>query len=126
MIEPYNVEGLAPALGPYSHGVIAHGNLVYLSGQIAMHPSGELLGTTAAEQADQALKNIATILAGKGLTLHHVVKATVFLRSMEDFVSVNAVYTQHFGNHKPARSAVAVAGLPKDALVEIEVIACAS
>jgi 2-iminobutanoate/2-iminopropanoate deaminase len=125
-ITPFNVDGLAPAIGAYSHGVQATGTMMFLSGQVAMHPSGELVGTTAAEQTHQVLSNITHILRQRGCTLRDVVKATVFLTSMDDFQRVNAVYAEHFGSHAPARSAVAVAGLPRNALVEIEVIVCIS
>ena len=111
------------AIGPYSQAIVADG-MVYTAGQVALDPrSGELLGKTAAEQAEQVLQNLAAVLAAAGTTLSHVVKTTVFLADMADFAAVNEVYGRHFGGHKPARSTVQAAGLPKGARVEIDVVA---
>ena len=111
------------AIGPYSQAVWT-GDLLFLSGQIPLDPAtGQMVGETAAEQAERELENIAGILASQGLTFANVVKTTVFAVDMNDFASVNAVYAKRFENEPPARSFVQVAALPKGARVEIEVIA---
>ena len=111
------------AIGPYSQGVWA-GDFLFLSGQIPLDPlQGIIVGTTAAEQAEQVFKNIGGALESQGLTFENVVKATVFAKNMEDFGAVNEVYATRFTVEPPARSFVEVARLPKDVLVEIEVIA---
>jgi 2-iminobutanoate/2-iminopropanoate deaminase len=116
--------GAPAALGPYSHAVDC-GDLLFLSGQISLDPSnGQMVGTTAAEQAAQCLKNMKAVLESQGLGFGAVAKVTLFLTSMADFASVNEVYVKAFGDWKPARSAVAVAALPRGALVEIEAVAC--
>jgi 2-iminobutanoate/2-iminopropanoate deaminase len=100
------------------------GDFVFISGQIAIDPAtGKLVGGNAAEQSAQALKNIRAILTAAGLTFAEVVKTTIFLKRMEDFASVNAAYEEHFEKDPPARSTVAVAALPMNALVEIEAVA---
>jgi len=112
------------AIGPYSQAVKAEGGFVFTAGQLALDPvSGELVGRTAAEQAEQALKNLQEVLEAGGSGLAHVVKTTVFLQNMNDFAAVNEVYARFFATNPPARSAIAVAALPKGALVEIEAVA---
>ncbi len=123
-ITPIHAPGAPPAIGPYSHGMVCNGTLVFLSGQIALDSSGAFVGGTCAEQTQQILCNIRLILASQGLSLQHVVKCTVFLQDMADYAAMNDVYAEAFAPHKPARSAVQVAGLPRQALVEIEVVAC--
>ncbi|MBL8736127.1 MAG: RidA family protein [Planctomycetes bacterium] len=111
------------AIGPYSQAIRA-GNLLFCSGQIPLDPKTmQLVGSNAAEQADQVLKNLAAVLTAGGASLAHVVRTTIFLASMGDFAAVNEVYGRHFGAHKPARATVAVKELPKGALVEIDCIA---
>jgi 2-iminobutanoate/2-iminopropanoate deaminase len=114
------------AIGPYSQAVRI-GNLVYTSGQVALDPaSGQLVAGGIAEQTTRVLENIKAVLTAAGTDLAHVVKTVVFLKTMADFAPMNDVYAQYLapdGVVKPARSTVAVAGLPRDALVEIEVIA---
>ena len=111
------------AIGPYSQGIIANGFL-YTAGQIALDPqSMELVAGGIEEQTDQVMKNLAAILEAAGATLNDVVKTTVFLLDMGEFSAMNQVYEQHFGAHKPARSTVQAARLPRDVKVEIEVIA---
>lgn len=111
------------AIGPYSHAVRT-GNLLFCSGQIPLDPSSmEITGDSVEAQTKQVFANITHVLASQGLGLGHVVKALVFLKDMNDFAAMNAVYGEAFGDHKPARSAVEVARLPKDVFVEIEVIA---
>jgi len=121
-----NTAAAPAAIGPYSQAVVAAG-LVHCSGQVALDPeSGELVGTTAEEQAVQVLKNLAAVLAEAGSGLERVLKCTVYLADMGDFGQVNAVYAEHFGSARPARATVAVAGLPKGARVEIDCVALVS
>ncbi len=111
------------AIGPYSQAVVA-GGFLFASGQIALDPeTGEMVGRTAAEQAEQVLRNLKAVLETAGASLDSVVKTTIYLADMGDFGQVNEVYGRHFGEHRPARATVAVAKLPKDALVEIEAVA---
>lgn len=111
------------AIGPYSQAVAADG-WVFCSGQIPIDPAtGDLVGGDIAAQTDQVLKNVAAVLAAAGGGLSNVVKTTVFLADMGDFAAMNEVYARHFGDHRPARAAVAVRTLPKNVSVEIEAIA---
>lgn len=111
------------AIGPYVQGKIIN-HLFFASGQIALSPeTGILVGATTAEQALQVMKNIQALLTAAGTDFDHVVKSTCFLTNIDDFTAFNDVYAQFFKNEFPARSAVGVAGLPKEALVEVEVIA---
>lgn len=112
------------AIGPYSQAVVANG-MVYTSGQIALMPDGsdELLSKGVETQAVQVLKNLEAVLTEAGSSLDNVVKTTIFLANMDDFVTVNEIYAAGFGSHKPARSTVAVKTLPKNALVEIDAVA---
>ena len=111
------------AIGPYSQGIKA-GGLVFVSGQVALDPAnGALVGGDVAAQTERVLKNLQAIVEAAGSDLERVVKATVYLRSMADFAAMNEVYAKFFKSEPPARATVAVAGLPKDALVEIDVIA---
>lgn len=114
----------APApIGPYSQAVEANG-FVFCSGQIPLHPtSGEIVGKTVGEQAEQVMTNIKAVLRSADLTLANVVKTTIFLTDMADFQGVNEVYGKHMGSTKPARSTVSVQGLPRGVKVEIEVLA---
>ncbi len=115
--------GAPKAIGPYAQAV-GTGDLLFCSGQIALDPAtGELLGETAADQTRQALKNLAAVLAAGGSGLDRVLRTTVFLKDMADFAAMNEVYAQAFGAHRPSRSTVAAAGLPRGALVEIDAIA---
>jgi 2-iminobutanoate/2-iminopropanoate deaminase len=110
-------------IGPYSQAIRANGFL-YVSGQVALDPkTGELTGTDIQQQTRRTLENLKGILEAAGANLHHVVKATVFLKDMNDFAAMNEVYAKFFTLAPPARSTVQVARLPKDALVEIEMIA---
>ena len=114
----------AQAIGPYSQAIKA-GGLIFTSGQIALKPGGEFVAGGVEAQTRQVLKNLAAILKEAGATLQDAVKTTIFLVDMGDFAAVNEIYAAAFGEHKPARSTVQVAKLPKGALVEIEVIALA-
>jgi 2-iminobutanoate/2-iminopropanoate deaminase len=111
------------AIGPYSQGVMA-GNLLFVSGQIPFVPETmKLVSEDVGEQTHQVLKNLQAILQESGLSFEDVVKTTIFIKDMNDFACVNEVYAQYFSNHKPARACVEVSRLPKDVLVEIELIA---
>lgn len=110
------------AIGPYSQAVEV-GGFVFTSGQLGIIPDTGALAHSMAAQTVQVLENITSILKTVDLTLQDVVKTTCYLKSMEDFSLFNEIYAQYFGDHKPARSCFAVAQLPKDAMVEVEVIA---
>lgn len=112
------------AIGPYSQGNI-FGNLVFTSGQVPLDPAtGEIVGTTIEEQTEQVFKNIKAILEEAGSSFDKVLKTTVFIKDMNDFGKMNAIYAKFFTEGSfPSRSAVEVARLPKDVLVEIETIA---
>lgn len=112
------------AIGPYSQAMKING-MVYTSGQIALKADGSFLDGEIAEQTTQVFKNLTEVLKEAGSGLEKVVKTTVFLSDMDDFAAMNEVYAKFFGDHKPARSTVAVKTLPKNALVEIECIALA-
>ncbi len=128
MKSPLNVPDAPAALGPYSQAQIVrlHGGnrLVFASGQVALDPgTGKLSEGDVAAQTEQVLRNLAAVLHGAGLTLADVVKTTVYLADMADFAAMNEVYGRHFSSEPPARSTVAVAGLPRGARVEIEAVA---
>lgn len=111
------------AIGPYSQAVVV-GGLVYTSGQIALDPkSGEMAKGGVEAEAVQVFTNLKNLLEASGSSLEKVVKTTLFLANMDDFATVNQIYAQFFGLHKPARSTVAVKTLPKNALVECEAVA---
>ncbi|MBN2782293.1 MAG: RidA family protein [Campylobacterales bacterium] len=110
------------AIGPYSQAVVANG-MVFTSGQIALTPDGVMLENDVVVQTKQVLKNLTAVLEEAGSSLDKVVKTTIFLDSMDDFATVNELYAEAFGDHKPARSTVAVKTLPKNALVEIDAVA---
>jgi 2-iminobutanoate/2-iminopropanoate deaminase len=113
------------AIGPYSQAIRANG-FVFVSGQVAIDPvTNGLVSGDAALQTDRVLKNVSGILAAAGSSLEKVVRTTVFLKNIEDFATMNEVYGQYFPKAPPARSTVEVARLPKDVLVEIDVIALA-
>ncbi len=110
------------AIGPYSQGITVN-NLFFCSGQIPLTASGELVTGGVKEQTHQVFSNLKAVLEEAGASLETVVKATVFIKNMDDFAQINEIYGGYFGDHKPARSCVEAARLPKDVLVEIEVIA---
>ncbi|HIC42849.1 MAG TPA: RidA family protein [Sulfurimonas sp.] len=110
------------AIGPYSQAVKVNG-MVYTSGQIALTPEGEMLGDDIILQTKQVFANLKAVLEEAGTSLDNVVKVMVFVADINDFAAVNEIYAEAFGSHKPARSLVAAKTLPKNALVEIEVIA---
>ncbi|UKS65410.1 RidA family protein [Rossellomorea marisflavi] len=110
------------AIGPYSQGIVVN-NLFYSSGQIPLTPEGMMVEGDVQAQTHQVFRNLQAVLKEADASLESVVKATVFIKNMDDFGAINEVYGEYFSSHKPARSCVEVAKLPKDALVEIEVIA---
>ncbi len=115
-----------PAIGPYSQAIAA-GGVVYTAGQIPLDPrTGEMVTGDVAAQTERVFQNLAAVLAAAGTGLERVVKATVYLADMADFPAMNEVYAKHFGAHRPARSTVAVKALPKNARVEIDLIALTS
>ncbi|MDO5301315.1 MAG: RidA family protein [Tissierellia bacterium] len=117
-----STEKAPAAIGPYSQGM-ATDHLVFTSGQLPINPeTGELIGDIQGA-TKQSLENIQAILKAQGLDLENVVKVMIFMADMDDFAAMNEVYGSFFAEHKPARSAVAVKSLPKNAIIEIEAIA---
>lgn len=110
------------AIGPYSQGIVC-GHLFYSSGQIPLTPEGKLVEGGVREQTHQVFSNLKAVLEEAGASLETVVKTTVFIQNMDDFAEINEVYGTYFNEHRPARSCVEVAKLPKGALIEIEVTA---
>lgn len=111
------------AVGPYSQAIKV-GDMIYTSGQLALCPeSGDLINDNIEDATRRSLDNVKAILENAGSSLEKIVKTTIFLSDMDNFARVNEVYGEYFSDHKPARSCVQVARLPKDALIEIEVIA---
>ena len=111
------------AVGPYSQAILA-GNLLFVSGQIPINPAtGELVKGSIEDETRQCLENAKAVLEEAGTTLENVIKATVFIKDMDQFSKINGVYGEYFNTHKPARACVEVARLPKDVNVEIEMIA---
>lgn len=118
-----STEQAPKAIGPYSQATIVNG-MIFTAGQIAFNPATmEIVGGGIREQTERVLANLKAVLAAAGSDLSRVVKTTVFLVDMQDFPAMNEVYAQAFGEHKPARSTVAVAGLPRGVRVEIDVVA---
>jgi len=111
------------AIGPYSQAIV-HNGMLYSAGQVALDPATtSLVEGDVKAQTERVFANLKAVLAAGGTSLGKVVKTTVYLADMGDFAAMNEVYAKHFGDHKPARSTVAVKTLPKNALVEIDVIA---
>lgn len=121
-LQPVHTEHAPAAIGPYSQAVKV-GQLLFTSGQIALLPDGSFVEGGIVAETEQVFRNLEAILAEAGATLADVIKATVFLQDMGEFAEVNRIYAESFGDHKPARSTVEVAKLPRSARVEIEVIA---
>jgi 2-iminobutanoate/2-iminopropanoate deaminase len=118
-----STDGAPRAIGPYSQA-IAEGGFLFLSGQIPLDPAtGELVSGDLKTGVERVFDNLEAILKSQGLGLDDVVRTTVYLLRMSDFAEMNAIYARRFGNHRPARSTVAVAELPKGAAVEIDAIA---
>jgi 2-iminobutanoate/2-iminopropanoate deaminase len=110
------------AIGPYAQAIVADG-WVFTSGQIPLSAAGQPTGSDIESQTEQVFDNLSAVLSAAGASLAQVVKSTVFVQDLNDFARLNTVYERRFGSHKPARSTVQVARLPRDVLVEIEVIA---
>jgi 2-iminobutanoate/2-iminopropanoate deaminase len=111
------------AIGPYSQAVQA-GGFLFTAGQIALDPSTmEMVGSDVTAQTERVLQNLSAVLTAAGCDFSNVVKTTVYLADMADFVAMNEVYAKYFGDHRPARAAVQAAGLPKGGLVEIDAVA---
>jgi 2-iminobutanoate/2-iminopropanoate deaminase len=110
------------AIGPYSQGMVIN-NMFYSSGQIPLTPAGNMIKGEIQEQTHQVFKNMKAVLEAANASLETVVKTTLFIKDMSDFPIINEIYAEYFTEHKPARSCVEVARLPKDALIEMEVIA---
>ncbi len=111
------------AVGPYAQGVSASGRLLFVSGQLPIDPDTGVMPASIEEQTRRSLENVLAVLEAGGATKEQVVKTTVFLKDMNDFAAMNGIYAEYFGTVLPARAAVQVARLPKDASVEIEAIA---
>jgi len=125
MREVIATEQAPQAIGPYSQAIRAQG-LIFTSGQIALDPAtAQIIAGDVSAQTDQVLKNLAAILQASGSSLEKVLRCTVFLKNMGDFAAMNEVYGRYFKQEPPARSTVEVARLPKDVLIEIDVIALA-
>lgn len=125
-IEFVTTSNAPKAIGPYSQAV-TFGNLIFTAGQIALDPATmEIKAEGIGEQTEQVMSNLEAVLRAAGSDFSKVLKTTVFLHSMADFTAMNEVYARRFGAHRPARSTVAAAGLPRNVLVEIEVIAAKS
>lgn len=123
MKKAITISGAPSPIGPYSQAILSGGTL-YISGQVPLNPfSGELVSTSIEEATHQVLKNIIALLNEAGMELEHVVKCSIFLKSMDDFAAMNAVYGTYFSTIPPARETVQVSKLPLDALVEISCIA---
>ncbi|HEX2446227.1 MAG TPA: RidA family protein [Vicinamibacterales bacterium] len=123
MRQPVSTDQAPKAIGPYSQAIRA-GQLLFLSGQVGFDPAtGQLVPGGISEQTHRVLQNIGAILSAAGLSFDHVVKTTVFLADMNDFAAMNEIYATYFKSPAPARSTVQAARLPRDAKVEIEVIA---
>jgi len=121
--ETISTDNAPKAIGPYVQAIKANG-FVYTAGQIPLDPkTGNIVGSDISAQTRQVLENLKAVLAASGSSLEQVVKATVFLKSMADFAAMNEVYAHYLGNAKPARSTVAVAELPRGALIEIDLVA---
>ena len=125
MREVIATEQAPQAIGPYSQAIRAQG-LIFTSGQIAIDPAtAQIIAGNVSAQTDRVLKNLAAILQASGSSLEKVLRCTVFLKNMGDFAAMNEVYGRYFQQEPPARSTVEVARLPKDVLIEIDVIALA-
>ena len=123
MKEIISTENAPGAIGPYSQAIKA-GGMIFCSGQIPIDPAtGNFVSDVVSEQTEQVLKNLGEVLTAAGASLNDVVKTTVFLADMNDFAKMNEIYARHFKKPYPARSTVQVARLPRDAKIEIEVIA---
>ncbi|MFT9850302.1 RidA family protein [Aneurinibacillus sp. REN35] len=122
MLEQIATTQAPAAIGPYSQAIKV-GNLLYTSGQIPLTAEGELVTGDIVAQTHQVFANLKAVLAAAGCGLNNVVKVTVFVKDINDFGTINDIYAEYFGDHRPARSLVEVARLPKDVSLEIELVA---
>jgi len=123
MIETVNSREAPEAVGPYSHAVI-HGDTLYLSGQIGIDPAqGGLVADDVCSQAKQVMANLQAVLASAGSDLSRIIKVSIYLIDMDDFAAVNRLYAEWLQQHRPARATVAVASLPLNARIEMDIIA---
>lgn len=122
MLKKVHTDQAPKAIGPYSQAIICD-DLIFTSGQIPLKEDGTLVEEDIVKQTHQVLKNVQAILEAAGSDLNHVIKTTLFIKDMNQFAQINEVYAQYFQEHQPARSCVEVARLPKDVLIEMEVIA---
>lgn len=126
MVQVITSKKAPDAIGPYSQAIATNG-FIYTSGQIALNPdSGNLIEGSIKEQTRQVLENLTAVLESAGSNLNKVVKTTVFMQDLAQFADMNEVYAEYFSSHKPARSTVQVAKLPRNAMVEIEAVALQS
>jgi len=122
-IEFVHSENAPKAVGPYSQAIVHHG-LLFASGQIGLDPvSGRLVSDDVSAQAEQVMKNLQAVLTAAGCTMNDILKVSIYLTDMGDFASVNIQYAEWLGNHRPARATVAVAALPLDARIEMDLVA---
>ncbi|MEA3512968.1 MAG: Rid family detoxifying hydrolase [Campylobacterota bacterium] len=121
-MEFLNTKNAPAAIGPYSQAVRVNG-LLYSSGQIALTPEGVMLENDIKKQTRQIFKNIKAILEDNKSSMNHVIKINIFLTDMNDFGIVNVIMAEEFGDHKPVRSTIEVKGLPKNAMIEMDIIA---
>jgi 2-iminobutanoate/2-iminopropanoate deaminase len=124
MKKEINSDKISKAIGPYSHCVVAEGKFVFISGQIALNKEGELEGDTVKVQTQKSLEKLKLVVEEAGGTIDNIVKTTVLMTDLSYFNDMNEVYAEFFGSNKPARAAYQVSRLPKNALIEIEAIAC--
>jgi 2-iminobutanoate/2-iminopropanoate deaminase len=122
MLKKVETKQAPQAIGPYSQAMVS-GNLVFTSGQIPLTPAGDLVDGGIETQTRQVLENVKAVLEAAGSDLNHVIKTTLFIKDMNQFQKINEVYAEYFSDHQPARSCVEVARLPKDVLIEMEVVA---
>lgn len=120
---PFHTTNAPEAIGPYSQAVMTSGNMLFVSGQIPLDPeSMKIVEGGIEEQTKRSLVNLLHIVEDAGFTKQTIAKVTIFIKNMDDFGTINAIYADHMGDHRPARAVVEVARLPKDVLVEIECI----
>jgi 2-iminobutanoate/2-iminopropanoate deaminase len=118
---PISTDAAPAAIGPYSQA-IEHEGILYCSGQVPLDAGGQIVGETPAEQAAQCLRNLSAVAEAAGTALDQALRLTIYTTRLEDFAAINEAYAKFFGGDPPARAAVGVAALPKDALVEIDAI----
>ncbi len=117
-----HTEGAPQPIGPYSQGIVIDG-LLFLSGQIGIHPETGKMALDLSQQTSQVMNNIHAVLQSEGCSFSNIVKSTVYLKNMNDFAEFNKIYSEYFKNDPPARTTVEVSALPRNALIEIDIIA---